>query len=90
LDPCRGAPESVSSSSRRHDDGASWSVAIGSFDVVVDRITRADADGFPIVWTHQASGLDPFVAMAVAARQASRIEVGTALIPAILRHPQGR
>lgn len=62
--------------------------AIGSFDVVVERITRADADGFPIVWTHQASGLDPFVAMAAAARQAPRIEVGTALIPAVLRHPQ--
>ena len=62
--------------------------AIGSFDVVVERIARADADGFPIVWTHQASGLDPFVAMAAAARQAPRIEIGTALIPAVLRHPQ--
>ena len=63
--------------------------AIGSFDVVVERIARADVDGFPIVWTHQASGLDPFVAMAAAARQAPRIEIGTALIPAVLRHPQG-
>ena len=63
--------------------------AIGSFDVVVERIVRADVDGFPIVWTHQASGLDPFVAMAAAARQAPRIEIGTALIPAVLRHPQG-
>ena len=62
--------------------------AIGSLDVVVDRIRRADADGFPIVWTHQATGLDPFVAMAVAAREAPRIEVGTALVPAVLRHPQ--
>ena len=33
--------------------------------LVVDRIGRADADGFPTVWTHQALGLDPFVAMAV-------------------------
>ena len=62
--------------------------AIGSLDVVVERIRRADADGFPIVWTHQATGLDPFVAMAVAARDAPRIEVGTALVPAPLRHPQ--
>ena len=62
--------------------------AIGSLDVVVDRIRRADVDGFPIVWTHQALGLDPFVAMAVAAREAPRIEIGTALIPAVLRHPQ--
>jgi F420-dependent oxidoreductase-like protein len=62
--------------------------AIGSFDVVVDRISRADADGFPIVWTHQATGLNPFVAMAATAPQAPRIEIGTALIPAVLRHPQ--
>jgi F420-dependent oxidoreductase-like protein len=62
--------------------------AIGSLDVVVDRIRRADADGFPTVWTHQAFGPDPFVAMAVAARDAPRIEIGTALVPAILRHPQ--
>ena len=62
--------------------------AIGSLDVVVDRIRRADADGFPTVWTHQALGPDPFVAMAVAARDAPRIEIGTALVPAVLRHPQ--
>jgi F420-dependent oxidoreductase-like protein len=62
--------------------------AIGSLDVVVDRIRRADADGFPTVWTHQAFGPDPFVAMAVAARDAPRIEMGTALVPAVLRHPQ--
>jgi F420-dependent oxidoreductase-like protein len=62
--------------------------AIGALDVVVDRIRRADVDGFPIVWTHQATGLDPFVAMAVAAREAPRIQIGTALVPAVLRHPQ--
>jgi F420-dependent oxidoreductase-like protein len=62
--------------------------AIGSLEVVVDRIHRADADGFPTVWTHQAFGPDPFVAMAVAAREAPRIEIGTALVPAVLRHPQ--
>jgi F420-dependent oxidoreductase-like protein len=62
--------------------------AIGPLDTVVDRIRRADADGFPTVWTHQAFGPDPFVAMAVAAREAPRIEMGTALVPAILRHPQ--
>ena len=62
--------------------------AIGSLDVVVDRIRDADVDGFPVVWTHQALGLDPFVAMAVAAREAPRIEIGTALVPAVLRHPQ--
>jgi F420-dependent oxidoreductase-like protein len=62
--------------------------AIGSLDVVVDRIRDADVDGFPVVWTHQALGLDPFVAMAVAARVAPRIEIGTALVPAVLRHPQ--
>jgi F420-dependent oxidoreductase-like protein len=62
--------------------------AIGPLDVVVDGIRRADADGFPIVWTHQAFGPDPFVAMAVAAREAPRIEIGTALVPAVLRHPQ--
>jgi F420-dependent oxidoreductase-like protein len=62
--------------------------AIGSLDVVVERIRRAEADGFPIVWTHQALGIDPFVAMAVAARDAPRIQVGTALVPAVPRHPQ--
>ena len=61
--------------------------AIGSLDVVVDRIRRAESDGFPIVWTHQATGIDPFVAMAVAAREAPRIHMGTALVPAALRHP---
>jgi F420-dependent oxidoreductase-like protein len=62
--------------------------AIGSLDTIVERIHRAEADGFPTVWTHQALGPDPFVAMAVAARDAPRIEIGTALVPAILRHPQ--
>jgi F420-dependent oxidoreductase-like protein len=62
--------------------------AIGDLDVVVERIRRAEQDGFPVVWTHQALGLDPFVAMAVAARDAPRIEVGTALVPAASRHPQ--
>ncbi len=61
--------------------------AIGSLDVVVDRIGLAEDDGFPIAWTHQAIGVDPFVAMAVAAREAPRIEMGTALVPAALRHP---
>ena len=63
--------------------------AIGSLDVVVERIRVADVDGFPIVWTHQALGINPFVAMAVAGREAPRIEIGTALVPAVLRHPQG-
>ena len=62
--------------------------AIGTLDVIVEGIRRADADGFPTVWTHQAFGPDPFVAMAVAAPEAPRIEIGTALVPAILRHPQ--
>ena len=62
--------------------------AIGSLEAVVDGIRRAETDGFPIVWTHQAHGPDPFVAMAVAARDAARIEIGTALVPAVLRHPQ--
>ncbi|MGD9998449.1 MAG: TIGR03564 family F420-dependent LLM class oxidoreductase [Ilumatobacteraceae bacterium] len=62
--------------------------AIGSLDVVVERIRQAEADGFPIVWTHQALGLNPFVAMAVAGRDARAIEIGTALVPAASRHPQ--
>ena len=62
--------------------------AIGSLDVIVEDIRRADADGFPTVWTHQAFGADPFIAMALASREAPRIEMGTALLPAILRHPQ--
>jgi F420-dependent oxidoreductase-like protein len=62
--------------------------AIGSLEVVVERVRQAEADGFPIVWTHQALGLDPFVAMAVAARDAPRIQIGTALVPAASRHPQ--
>jgi F420-dependent oxidoreductase-like protein len=63
--------------------------AIGSLETIIERIRRADADGFPTVWTHQAFGPDPFVAMALVARDAPRIEIGTALVPAILRHPQG-
>jgi F420-dependent oxidoreductase-like protein len=62
--------------------------AIGSLDVVVDRIRQAEVDGFPIVWTHQALMIDPFVAIAVAGRDVPRIEMGTALVPAVLRHPQ--
>lgn len=62
--------------------------AIGPLDVIVEGIRRADADGFPTVWTHQAFGADPFVAMALAAREAPRIEMGTALVPAVLHHPQ--
>jgi 5,10-methylenetetrahydromethanopterin reductase len=52
----------------------------------VARIAQAERDGFGGFWLAGA-GLDPLVVFALAGRETSRIELGTAVVQAFTRHP---
>ena len=63
-------------------------VALGSRpDQVIAQVQRAEADGFATVWFTGAIPGDPFVAMTLAARATSSIEVGTAVQQTYAAHP---
>ena len=52
----------------------------------VARIVQVERDGFGGYWLAGA-GLDPLVVFALAGRETSRIELGTAVVQAFTRHP---
>lgn len=56
---------------------------------VVRQAERAEADGFAALWYPGAVLGDPLVAIALAARATSSIELGTAVLPSYLDHPVG-
>jgi F420-dependent oxidoreductase-like protein len=56
-------------------------------DRVIAQAQRAEADGFTSLWFTGAVPGDPFVAMALAARATSTIEVGTAVQQSYAAHP---
>ena len=62
----------------------SWT---NSVDRVVEEAKQAEADGFSALW--YASGVtgDPLVSMAIAGRETSRIELGTAVLQTYPCHP---
>jgi F420-dependent oxidoreductase-like protein len=63
-------------------------VALGSkADRVIAQAQRAEADGFASLWFTGAVPGDPFVAMTLAARATSTIEVGTAVQQTYAAHP---
>lgn len=56
-------------------------------DKVVEQAKRAEADGFTSLWYASVVTGDPLVAMAVAGRETSRIELGTAVLQTYPVHP---
>jgi F420-dependent oxidoreductase-like protein len=56
-------------------------------DKVVAQAERAEADGFTSLWYASVVTGDPLVAMAIAGRQTSRIELGTAVLQTYPCHP---
>ncbi|MGV3759562.1 MAG: TIGR03564 family F420-dependent LLM class oxidoreductase [Actinomycetota bacterium] len=58
-----------------------------SVDRIVEQVVQAEADGFSSVWFPGAVGGDPLVAMALAGRATSSIELGTAVVQTYPVHP---
>src|SRR6476620_6155057 len=56
-------------------------------DKVVRQAKQAEADGFTSLWYASVVTGDPLVAMAVAGRETSRIELGTAVLQTYPCHP---
>jgi F420-dependent oxidoreductase-like protein len=56
-------------------------------DRIVAQAQRAEADGFTSLWYTSALQGDPLVAMAIAGRATSRIELGTAVLQSYPAHP---
>jgi F420-dependent oxidoreductase-like protein len=58
-----------------------------SLDVLVGQIQAAERAGFQSVWIANIFGMDAMTLAAVAGRETSRIEIGTAVVPTHSRHP---
>src|SRR5437588_2470954 len=58
-----------------------------SADKVVTQAKQAEADGFSSLWYASVVTGDPLVAMAIAGRQTTRIELGTAVLQTYPCHP---
>ncbi|ABW16417.1 luciferase family protein [Parafrankia sp. EAN1pec] len=58
-----------------------------SADKIVQQAKEAEADGFASLWYASAVTGDPLVAMAVAGRETTRIELGTAVLQTYPCHP---
>src|SRR3954451_22581379 len=56
-------------------------------DRIVQQAIDAEADGFSSLWYASAVGRDPLVAMALAGRATSSIELGTAVLQTYTCHP---
>ena len=54
---------------------------------VVEQAKQAEADGFSSLWYASAVTGDPIVAMAIAGRETSNIELGTAVLQTYPCHP---
>ena len=56
-------------------------------DKIIDQAQRAEADGFTALWYASVVQGDPLVAMALAGRATTRIELGTAVLQTYPCHP---
>ena len=54
---------------------------------LVDEIAQREAQGFSSYWTPQVGTFDALTMLALAGRETSRIELGTAVVPSYPRHP---
>lgn len=61
--------------------------APADMDALVAQVKRAEADGFASAWFANIFGMDAIMAAALAGRETTRIEVGTAVVPTYPRHP---
>ena len=58
-----------------------------SIDDLIAQAKRAEADGFASGWFANIFGVDAIMGAALCARETSRIELGTAVVPTFPRHP---
>ena len=58
-----------------------------SVDRMIEQAVEAEADGFASLWYASAIGGDPLVAMAMAGRATSAIELGTSVLQTYTCHP---
>lgn len=56
-------------------------------DVLIERAIAAEQGGFASAWLPQVGTVDALTALALAGRDTSRIELGTAVVPTYPRHP---
>ena len=56
-------------------------------DRMVEQAVQAEADGFSSLWYASAVGGDPLVAMALAGRATTSIELGTSVLQTYTSHP---
>ncbi len=56
-------------------------------DEVIRHATKAEDDGFSALWYSSGAGADPLVAMAIAGRETTSIELGTAVLQTYPCHP---
>jgi F420-dependent oxidoreductase-like protein len=54
---------------------------------LIERARRAEEAGFASAWLPQVSGVDALTVLALAGRETTRIELGTAVVPTFPRHP---
>jgi len=59
----------------------------GTFDRIVRQVEEAEADGFNAMWFAGAVAYDPLIAIAVAGRATTTIELGTSVVQTYPRHP---
>jgi F420-dependent oxidoreductase-like protein len=60
-----------------------------TLDALIALAREVEARGLSTLWMAQFFGMDALVALAVAARETTRIELGTAVLPTFPRHPLG-
>jgi F420-dependent oxidoreductase-like protein len=65
-----------------HGDSGQQTVA-----EAIDQIVQEERDGFDCAWFGQVFGMDSLTLIALAGRETSRIEMGTAVVPTYGRHP---
>src|SRR5215475_7181222 len=58
-----------------------------TIDDLVAQAKRAEADGFASGWFANIFGVDAIMGAALCARETTRIELGTAVVPTFPRHP---
>jgi F420-dependent oxidoreductase-like protein len=58
-----------------------------TLEQAVERIVQAERDGFASAWLANIFALDALTVLALAGRETSRIELGTAVVPTYPRHP---
>jgi 5,10-methylenetetrahydromethanopterin reductase len=58
-----------------------------TIDDLVAQAKRAEADGFATGWFANIFGVDAIMAAALCARETTRLELGTAVVPTYPRHP---